>query len=1141
IYLQKNELLKAREFFEKSLDIQRKIGDLIGIGKCYYSLSLLSLKEELLDESFRYLREAKSIFDDHGFLEGKLLVTMLEGLINLRQKRITKAESAFSKCKKLISEKYRAKPVKSNMADKKMNVQILINLGNLFLWDSNINLPEIGKTLNVKAYDYYNQAADLAREINDRNGECHATFQMGIILHERGGLDNIRSSNEKFTNALEIAKMINDDELILRCLLFLGVNHRLLKKYEDSITYLQDCLVLAKAREYPIFTIKALLEMFQVFFEIGRSDDALSALKEAENLAGNNAELKRCLGEIYYLYGSFYETMGDIGKANDFFLQSLKLSEKGKDIKSISKTFYQLAKLNENQGFITSALEYIDKIINIYSQSNQILELSRAKIERARLLYLKNDLDKTYAILDNEIKFLEEINVPNAELIKAKAKLLFYQITYEKGNKTGMQSQFNEIFDYFYKNDKLDQLFDMVISQANDSIEKGSISFLKPIITKFWNLLKQNKLVLENEDHLLFLIYIQGLIYLDRGKLNLAKKFFNECKNLFEKMNLQLERGIITAQLADINLLEGKTDVIEQFQVALNNLKNEGNLWDLINLHAKIGSYLYLEGNIQEAIDHIQKAIRFKEEREILKNVRIINNRNRQYIKFYTSEIPLYSFLSGLYLEKFEVDNNPTSLERAVISLELHKSWEQFYVIFDKQLAKIFPCKERENAVDLEESLKFKAEITKRKISFYQNRKRLHDRLLNSPIKKQNNVKKNLEFVIRQIKKEKQELTQIIDNLKKNRTQLMNCIDSGYYMPFLGFKLLKNIKKFTNGLKETTILDYGIYPEFGMIAIYILHGDFLSVTKIDATIEFFDLIRRLNDAIAVNDNTELLITHQELTKFLFPQEVKDALDKLKSKEIMICPDPILDNVNFNLLGDNKNLHTNYIFSYIPHLLNLKILYRKLQNDENNNDDEKNIALLFPDTEIYPFKGEYDELIQFFESQRNSKFLSDIKVQFLTSSKANYSKMVELGGENPNIIHFSGHSYFSDSLIFKSFLNLHDRNIFVENLLDIDVKNDNLLLVFSTDCEIKIGLQKILNFWRILSFIHINNLIYIPANQGYSEKFIVHLYNGLVQGMTLGNAYQVALDELAKISEAPATSKFIFFVGYPSWKLKNNFP
>ncbi|MHA1716122.1 MAG: tetratricopeptide repeat protein, partial [Promethearchaeota archaeon] len=360
IYLQKNELLKAREFFEKSLDIQRKIGDLIGIGKCYYSLSLLSLKEELLDESFRYLREAKSIFDDHGFLEGKLLVTMLEGLINLRQKRITKAESAFSKCKKLISEKYRAKPVKSNMADKKMNVQILINLGNLFLWDSNINLPEIGKTLNVKAYDYYNQAADLAREINDRNGECHATFQMGIILHERGGLDNIRSSNEKFTNALEIAKMINDDELILRCLLFLGVNHRLLKKYEDSITYLQDCLVLAKAREYPIFTIKALLEMFQVFFEIGRSDDALSALKEAENLAGNNAELKRYLGEIYYLYGSFYETMGDIGKANDFFLQSLKLSEKGKDIKSISKTFYQLAKLNENQGFITSALEYID-------------------------------------------------------------------------------------------------------------------------------------------------------------------------------------------------------------------------------------------------------------------------------------------------------------------------------------------------------------------------------------------------------------------------------------------------------------------------------------------------------------------------------------------------------------------------------------------------------------------------------------------------------------------------------------------------------------------------------------------------------------------------------------------------------------
>ena len=86
IFLDKEDYEKAEFNFNKSLELNRKNGDAVGIGLCKQNLGSLAINRRDLDTAEKLLMESKKILEEnnsehlHGTLRGLDMIRQLRGL-----------------------------------------------------------------------------------------------------------------------------------------------------------------------------------------------------------------------------------------------------------------------------------------------------------------------------------------------------------------------------------------------------------------------------------------------------------------------------------------------------------------------------------------------------------------------------------------------------------------------------------------------------------------------------------------------------------------------------------------------------------------------------------------------------------------------------------------------------------------------------------------------------------------------------------------------------------------------------------------------------------------------------------------------------------------------------------------------------
>ncbi|MFX0102947.1 MAG: tetratricopeptide repeat protein, partial [Candidatus Hodarchaeota archaeon] len=484
INLMKNDLEPSRENFLKCIEFQEQLGDEISKGKCYYSLSLLEIIGKNTSKANEYLEKAATIFNEANFFEGKIKIKSVEGLLALRGNDIQKAEKIFKECTKLIADKYIRLPASSGMIEKQEEVQILLYMGDLFIKDSKLNLPDIGKTLNLKAYDYFKDAKEISEKIGYKKGIGQTSFQMAMILFNRGIQEDLKKSAELFRYSLEMAKSIKDNELITRCLLYLGINYRRIYQYDEGLTFLQDCFIFSRKLNYHELEARSLIEKHRILYQVGKLDEALSTLHAAREIAENHADLRNLLANIYFLLGVFHFEVGEIKESSDFLSRSRSIFVELDNKSGIIKILFEFARLNEEQGYLTHSIQYLDEIENIFQERSQIKDISRIRIKKGKLYFLKGNSEKSLEILGKEISYLEGIRVSGRDALVTEAKLVIYNILKNSGKVFEANEIFNDIFSFFNKNEKLLELFDIFLNLTYESLEDGKYEIINPAINK---------------------------------------------------------------------------------------------------------------------------------------------------------------------------------------------------------------------------------------------------------------------------------------------------------------------------------------------------------------------------------------------------------------------------------------------------------------------------------------------------------------------------------------------------------------------------------------------------------------------------------------------------------------------------------
>ena len=1138
INLKRNELVEAWENFQQALEYQEKnLDNKIGIAKCKYALALIAMKENEITKAIDLEEEASNIFDEIDHIDGKIKIKALRGIISLKRGDYNKSEQEIQECMRLIAQRYIKPGINSappGVIEKQEEVQVLISMGSLLVEDST-NIPEIGKTLNIKAFEFFEEAAILAENINHKSGMCQALFNMGLILFDRGDtesdIESLVSASVKFNRVLDIAKEINDNELLTRTLLLLGTCYRKLNQFEEGLNYLQDCYVISRRLDYPNLIIRTLLEKFKIFFQLGRLDEALHSLESCLPLIKSNNELTIIQGDVYLLFHDFYREIGEIERSQGYLKLAGESFKKSGSKKGIIRVLQEIANSNKEQGYFNHAISYLEKIQDLYTRSHLLIEASTTRIEIAELFFLKGDLENALKRIENEISFLSEIGLPGSTDLIIQAKIILFRIAKSKGELLTANDIFKDVLEHYKKSRKISDLIEVFTTIAYESLENGDLKALKNIVNKIWKILKKAPDDPRLSRRMFSFLHIFGLIQRDEGKYQLARNYFNECLSSLKRNNIEPEQGIVIAQLADLSFIEGKPESLNLFKESLKLLPLHGYREDIAKINLKIGKICYRNGNLDKSIDFVLNALKLLEDNYILSQEDGMKVKNQEKIHFYTSMENPFKLLASLYLKKYLDGSDERFLKRSWVALQFQKIHNFHEDFFEKRLLDMYICSEKQKYLDIDEKLRHQANMKDKIVQIILNKLEFQTRLLMDPNTHRDFVKTNIDSLTNRLETEEKELKELLLDLKKNRTYLMECKDPGSFIPFIGFNLLKSIQKILIKHPGIMILDHAIFPETSTLAIFTLYDDKIEIYERKIEDTFLNHLQNLNDALLRNNHAEIVFSHQKLTEWLLPRAITKNLGELGFKYPFICPDRLIDEVYFNLLGDENNIANEFVFFHIPHLLHLK---RIMEDNQSQIDGDNSIhtLLLFPDMEDPQTIDEFNDVDSYYEKiQKQGKKIS---FELYSGEKANYSALQFISNANPKILHYAGKAFL---LPRSSFLTMHDRSFFLDKMLDFDLKEGDILFSCSSSNEFLASPKDIMITWRLLSFNHLNNTIYATSNFGFSGRFFSYFYERIYKGDSIGEAYHNCVLYFNKIQEiSPLARATHVLIGNPFWKI-----
>jgi signal transduction histidine kinase len=295
------------------------------------------------------------------------------------------------------------------------------------------------------AYENYTKALQMAGSQNDSMQIAHSNNNIGRLFYEQGLLSR---SYEHFITAKSIFQNINDssgEAYVLQSLANLYKTQRDYQKAEDNFLKAYHIrLALGNSRDI----MSALSHTGRYYLDLGNWDKSIKylkladstgrtiddkiniaeiktylaecylnkgQLKEAESIAKEGLEViiamsnVRMMPQAYHIIGQIYFRQNNVAAAKQYFLLSLEVATKIKELNGQMKAYYDLWKISEQSGNEQERLRNMNQYL-LLKDSIKDLDLARM-VER---LQFEIEIQKK----EQENKFLKSEDVINEAVIQ---------------------------------------------------------------------------------------------------------------------------------------------------------------------------------------------------------------------------------------------------------------------------------------------------------------------------------------------------------------------------------------------------------------------------------------------------------------------------------------------------------------------------------------------------------------------------------------------------------------------------------------------------------------------------------------------------------------------------------------------------
>ncbi|HUX55874.1 MAG TPA: tetratricopeptide repeat protein [Bacteroidales bacterium] len=224
----------------------------------------------------------------------------------------------------------------------------LKNLSDAFQWFShNTGEPGYARALLIKGNifesfgDYektlslWLEAFKVSIEIKDIESEGESSNQLGLIYSR---LCNFQKALEYFNKGLKIREELGDENAAASSLNRIGMVLRQTKKYEESLEYYFRSLEIRKRNKQLSAIPWTLLGIANTYEEIKRYQESLEYYEQG--LKGSD---KRCTLQCLMGTGRVYSRLGNVEKAEERLLESLRIAQDLKSFVLIAEAHAALA------------------------------------------------------------------------------------------------------------------------------------------------------------------------------------------------------------------------------------------------------------------------------------------------------------------------------------------------------------------------------------------------------------------------------------------------------------------------------------------------------------------------------------------------------------------------------------------------------------------------------------------------------------------------------------------------------------------------------------------------------------------------------------------------------------------------------
>lgn len=291
-------------------------------------------------------------------------------------------EKSFSLLKKISPE------------DLDSKIKLLKYIGSSYVFET--NYPE--------AIKYYNQALNIAEEMNNYNEIANLNNNLGMIFNEIG---NFKTAYTYYFTALDNYDLAKNKDKKIGTLNNIGVIYLNLHNYDKALTFFKEALDSTVQHKDTIL-VASVMNNLAICYSEKNPERALKELKSGISLSERvNNQYGLCIS--YQIMGNIYLNSKEKQKAYDAYSKSVEIAKKANLSHQLAISKVGLGRVLLSMGKIDSALSIAQEVMQVGEEQNSLVLKSEAHHMLSDLYKESNEFEKSLTHFQEHIKAQQEL------------------------------------------------------------------------------------------------------------------------------------------------------------------------------------------------------------------------------------------------------------------------------------------------------------------------------------------------------------------------------------------------------------------------------------------------------------------------------------------------------------------------------------------------------------------------------------------------------------------------------------------------------------------------------------------------------------------------------------------------------------